>query len=186
MRLCADCRERFERNVFRVLDCKNEGCRKVVARVVKDLPLSVPSKDYFDKVQAALKSISIPFEVSPHLVRGLDYYTHTVFEITAQGLGSQDAVGAGGRYNGLIHELGGSEKIDYGAIGFALGMERILLASGQTAAAAGGIGCLCHCDEGRISAAGVFIIAAIAEKSRYQCRYEFCRWVHESSNGACE
>lgn len=131
--LCADCRARFERNVFRVLDCKNESCRKVVAMVVKDLPLSVPSKEYFDKVQAALKSIGIPFEVSPHLVRGLDYYTHTVFEITAQGLGSQDAVGAGGRYNGLVHELGGNPKISYGAIGFALGIERILLALGETA-----------------------------------------------------
>ena len=130
--LCADCRARFERNVFRVLDCKNESCRKVVAMVVKDLPLSVPSKEYFDKVQAALKSASIPFEVSPHLVRGLDYYTHTVFEITAQGLGSQDAVGAGGRYNGLVHELGGNQKIAYGAVGFALGIERILLALGET------------------------------------------------------
>jgi histidyl-tRNA synthetase len=65
------------------------------------------------------------------LVRGLDYYTHTVFEITAEGLGSQDAVGAGGRYNGLVQELGGNEKVDYGAIGFALGIERILLASSQ-------------------------------------------------------
>ena len=63
-------------------------------------------------MQSALKSIGIAFEVSPHLVRGLDYYTHTVFEITAEGLGSQDAVGAGGRYGGLVHELGGNEKVD--------------------------------------------------------------------------
>jgi histidyl-tRNA synthetase len=137
--LCEDCRSRFERNVFRVLDCKKEGCRKVVASIVKNLPLSSESQDYFDKVQSALKSTGIAFEVSPHLVRGLDYYIHTVFEITAEGLGSQDAVGAGGRYNGLVHELGGSEKIDYGAIGFALGMERILLASGQGVSTAAGI-----------------------------------------------
>ncbi|MDE2027251.1 MAG: histidine--tRNA ligase [Candidatus Omnitrophica bacterium] len=130
-RLCPDCRARFERNVFRVLDCKNESCRKVVAQVVKDLPLSVPSQEYFKQVQAALKSVNIPFEVSPHLVRGLDYYTHTVFEITAAGLGSQDAVGAGGRYNGLVHELGGNPKVSYGAIGFALGIERILLSLGE-------------------------------------------------------
>ncbi len=130
--LCQDCRERFERNVFRVLDCKNESCRKVVAKLIQDLPLSVPSKEYFAQVQAALKSAGITFEVSPHLVRGLDYYTHTVFEITAQGLGSQDAVGAGGRYNGLVHELGGNPKITYGAVGFALGIERILLALGDT------------------------------------------------------
>ncbi len=127
--LCEECQNRFERNVFRVLDCKNEGCRKIVALVVKNLPLSDASQTYFQSVQQALKQVGIAFEVSPHLVRGLDYYTHTVFEITAEGLGSQDAVGAGGRYSGLVHELGGSEKLDYGAIGFALGMERILLAS---------------------------------------------------------
>ena len=126
--LCEDCQSRFERNVFRVLDCKKESCRKLTAQVVKNLPLSVQSQQYFDQVRAALTSIGVAFEVAPHLVRGLDYYTHTVFEITAEGLGSQDAVGAGGRYDGLVHELGGNEKIDYGAMGFALGIERILLA----------------------------------------------------------
>ena len=130
--LCEDCQGRFERNVFRVLDCKKEGCRKVAALVVKNLPLSPESQNYFDEVQTALKSAGIAFEVSPHLVRGLDYYTHTVFEITAEGLGSQDAVGAGGRYGGLVHELGGNENV--GGVGFALGMERILLAGGQTTA----------------------------------------------------
>ena len=139
--LCEDCQSRFERNVFRVLDCKKENCRKLVSLVVKNLPLSAESRDYFDKVQSTLKSVGIVFEVSPHLVRGLDYYTHTVFEITAEGgLGSQDAVGAGGRYNGLVHEIGGNEKVDYGAIGFALGMERILLASGQATLVAAGLG----------------------------------------------
>ena len=137
--LCEDCQARFERNVFRVLDCKKENCRKLVGSLVKNLPLSAESQHYFEQVKAALKSAGVVFEVAPHLVRGLDYYTHTVFEITAEGLGSQDAVGAGGRYNGLVHELGGNEKIDFGAIGFALGIERILLASGQTAAAASGI-----------------------------------------------
>jgi histidyl-tRNA synthetase len=130
--LCEDCQSRYERNVFRVLDCKKEGCRKLVASVVTDLPLSPESQKYFGEVQSALKSIGIAFEVSPYLVRGLDYYTHTVFEITAEGLGSQDAVGAGGRYGGLVHELGGSENVE--GIGFALGLERILLASGKTIA----------------------------------------------------
>ena len=132
--LCEDCQSRFDRNIFRVLDCKNEACRTVVKVVLGTdlvLPLSPESKQYFHKVQMSLKAWEFAFEVSPHLVRGLDYYTHTVFEITAEGLGSQDAVGAGGRYNGLVHELGGNEKIDYGAVGFALGIERILLASGK-------------------------------------------------------
>ncbi len=140
--LCEDCQSRFERNVFRVLDCKNESCRRVANSVVKDFPLSDPSKGYFQFVQEALKSINIEFEIAPHLVRGLDYYTHTVFEITAEGLGSQDAIGAGGRYNGLVHELGGDAKTDFGAVGFALGIERILLASGNTQAASATIDAL--------------------------------------------
>lgn len=137
--LCEECQSRFERNVFRVLDCKNEACRRVVNTVVKGLPLSAASQTYFESVQSALKGAGIAFEVSAHLVRGLDYYTHTVFEITAEGLGSQDAVGAGGRYSGLVHELGGNEKTDYGAIGFALGIERILLASSSNAIVAAGL-----------------------------------------------
>jgi len=137
--LCEDCQARYERNVFRVLDCKKENCRKLVQGLVKNLPLSAQSQDYFNQVQSALTSVGISFEVSPHLVRGLDYYTHTVFEITAEGLGSQDAVGAGGRYNGLVHELGGNEKVEYGAIGFALGIERILLAKGPGVSVSGGI-----------------------------------------------
>ena len=107
---------------------------------LRDFELSTPiSKEYFNKVKQVLDDLNIPYEVSPRLVRGLDYYTHTVFEITAaEGLGSQDAVGAGGRYNGLIHELGGDAKTDFGAIGFALGVERILLAAGKAQPAAAG------------------------------------------------
>ena len=132
--LCEECQNRFERNVFRVLDCKNESCRRIITLVVKELPLPDSSKAYFKAVQGALKAAGINFEVAPYLVRGLDYYIHTVFEITAEGLGSQDAVGAGGRYSGLVHELGGNEKMEYGAIGFALGIERILLAVGEGSA----------------------------------------------------
>ena len=149
--LCEECQARFERNIFRILDCKNEKCKRILQEKIFTVPLqtksgAVPvesatlsfSQDslmYFDRVMACLNDLKIPFEISRTLVRGLDYYTHTVFEITAEGLGSQDAVGAGGRYNGLVHELGGNEKIDYGAIGFALGMERILLASGKITSA---------------------------------------------------
>ncbi len=138
--LCEDCQSRFERNIFRVLDCKNESCRKVVEAVLGadlQLPLAEESKQYFQKVQDALKSLDLPFKVFPHLVRGLDYYTHTVFEISAEGLGSQDAVGAGGRYGGLVQELGGSEGVE--GIGFALGMERLLLAGGAAGVPAAAI-----------------------------------------------
>ena len=125
-RLCEDCQKRFERNVFRILDCKNKACKLVVDQL--DLGyahLSPESKKYFDDVKEALDSLDIKYEESAKLVRGLDYYTHTVFEISDSSLGSQDALGAGGRYNNLVSELGGS-SVD--AVGFALGIERILLA----------------------------------------------------------
>ena len=134
-KLCEDCQRRYEKNTLRILDCKNKDCQKIVHHL-KEYALRTPmSKEYFQSVQNALKDLEIPFEVDAHLVRGLDYYTHTVFEITASGeLGSQDAVGAGGRYDGLMHQLGGDEKINFCAIGFALGIERILLASGAQGA----------------------------------------------------
>jgi len=124
--LCEDCQQRFERNVFRILDCKNEPCKKIVHQLdLAESHLSTASKAYFTKVKEALNSLNISFEVSQYLVRGLDYYTHTVFEISHPGLGSQDALGAGGRYDNLVKELGGPHL---GAMGFALGIERLLLA----------------------------------------------------------
>lgn len=124
--LCEDCQNRLERNVFRVLDCKNEQCKKIVSELnIGDSYLSEESKSYFKNVKDALTFSSISFEESDKLVRGLDYYTHTVFEISSPALGSQDALGAGGRYNNLVSQLGGSE-VD--GIGFAMGIERILLA----------------------------------------------------------
>jgi histidyl-tRNA synthetase len=124
--LCPDCRARFERNVFRVLDCKEESCRQVVSGLkLNGAHLCADCKNYFDQVQENLKLLNVPFEVSFTLVRGLDYYTQTVFEISHPDLGSQDALGAGGRYDNLVKELGGKEK---GAMGFAFGFERLLLA----------------------------------------------------------
>ena len=132
--LCEDCQNRFERNVFRILDCKNNSCRAIVNKInLGDSYLSAESKKYFEEVKAALKNLGIQFEQSRHLVRGLDYYTHTVFEITDSSLGSQDALGAGGRYNNLVSQLGGP-AVD--AVGFALGIERILLAMPEGEAAA--------------------------------------------------
>ena len=127
--LCSDCQDRFERNVFRILDCKNKDCKQVVRHL--DLSynwLDEESKDYFSKVKEALNLLNVSFEEDPTLVRGLDYYTHTVFEVTHASLGSQDALGAGGRYNSLVTDLGGA---CVGAVGFALGIERILLSLPQ-------------------------------------------------------
>lgn len=125
-KLGAEDQNRFERNVFRVLDSKNKDTRAVVDSLeIESAALSDESQRYFQQVLAALRSLNIHFEVDPKLVRGLDYYTHTVFEITSTALGSQDALGAGGRYNNLVKQLGGP---DVGAVGFALGLERIILA----------------------------------------------------------
>ncbi|MFA5259739.1 MAG: histidine--tRNA ligase [Candidatus Omnitrophota bacterium] len=124
--LCADCRSRYDRNVFRILDCKNKGCKNIVQRLnISDTHLSPASRQYFQDVCRILDGLGVRYERAPAMVRGLDYYTHTVFEISDPSLGSQDALGAGGRYNTLVHELGGAE-VD--AMGFALGVERLLLA----------------------------------------------------------
>lgn len=128
-KLCADCNERYKKNVFRVLDCKNEGCKEVAAALqlrYEDYLCSGCS-EHFLIVRNNLERLKINYSLSPTLVRGLDYYSRTVFEITHRGLGAQDAIAAGGRYDRLIPELGGPEL---GAAGFALGVERLLLASG--------------------------------------------------------
>jgi len=124
-RLCTDCRVRFKKNTLRILDCKNEACQEIVRKLdIRDAHLCPECKAHFTKVRNGLDSLKINYEVIPHLVRGLDYYTGTVFEIAHEKLGAQDALGAGGRYNNLVKELGGP---DVGAIGFAFGVERLLL-----------------------------------------------------------
>ncbi|MFA6129735.1 MAG: histidine--tRNA ligase [Candidatus Omnitrophota bacterium] len=126
-RLCADCQLRLENNILRILDCKNESCREIVKTLsLGNAHLCPDCLDHFKEVTDGLSSLNISFDVEPQLVRGLDYYNRTVFEFTHSNLGSQDAIGAGGRYNNLIKELGGP---DIGGIGFAFGIERLLLAS---------------------------------------------------------
>jgi len=128
--LCPICQKRFEKNIFRVLDCKNKECQKIVATLnINNDYLSQESLEYFNFLTSALDKMGIKYQKVPTLVRGLDYYTQTVFEITSKSLGSQDALGAGGRYNNLVQDLGGSSDVQ--AIGFSLGIERILLALGE-------------------------------------------------------
>jgi histidyl-tRNA synthetase len=125
-KLCQNCRRRLATNPLRVLDCKVPECRTAT----KDAPrltdhLSVSAKGHFDAVLAGLKALAIPFTLNPRLVRGLDYYTLTTFEVTTTHLGAQNAVGAGGRYDGLVETLGGPKTP---AVGFAVGLERTVLA----------------------------------------------------------
>ncbi|MDD4939711.1 MAG: histidine--tRNA ligase [Candidatus Omnitrophica bacterium] len=123
--LCADCKTRYNQNVLRVLDCKNEHCIEIVKKLeIGENYLCDECKGHFAKVKEGLDSLKVNYTVSPYLVRGLDYYTRTVFEFIHGALGSQNALGAGGRYDNLVSELGGPKA---GAIGFAMGVERLLL-----------------------------------------------------------
>lgn len=125
-RLCDDCRSRMKKNVLRVLDCKNSGCREIVKGAPNVLEsLCGGCREHFEKVKNNLTALEIRFEETKNLVRGLDYYTGTVFEITHPSLGGQDAIGAGGRYDNLVKDMGGA---DIGAVGYALGVERMIIA----------------------------------------------------------
>lgn len=123
--LCSDCKRRFRQNPLRVLDCKVPGCKEstVGAPTVLD-HLCEGCEDHFGRVRAHLQAVKVEFSVNPRMVRGLDYYTRTTFEMITGNLGSQNAVAAGGRYDGLISNLGGPEAP---GIGFAMGVERLVL-----------------------------------------------------------
>ncbi|HEY5627408.1 MAG TPA: histidine--tRNA ligase, partial [Nitrospira sp.] len=124
-RLCANCQRRMDQNPLRVLDCKIPECRAAT----EDAPhltshLSPDARSHFDQLRGGLTALRIPYQLNPRLVRGLDYYCLTAFEITSSHLGAQNAVGAGGRYDGLVEVLGGPKTP---AVGFAVGIERICL-----------------------------------------------------------
>ncbi|HTG00338.1 MAG TPA: histidine--tRNA ligase [Nitrospirota bacterium] len=118
--LCADCKRRYETNPLRVLDCKTDADKFTDSPVMLDY-LCGPCKTHFDTVENGLRSLGVPFTINPRLVRGLDYYTRTTFELVMGHLGAQNTVAAGGRYDGLVQEIGGPPTP---GIGFALGVER--------------------------------------------------------------
>ncbi len=124
-RLCQDCRRKIDGNPLRIFDCKQPDCSEIARRfpVIGD-HLCPECHGHFASVREALSWMNVPFRLEPRLVRGLDYYTKTAFEITSGQLGAQNALLGGGRYNNLIRELGGP---DMPGIGFAAGMERIIL-----------------------------------------------------------
>ena len=129
-KLCQNCRRRMATNPLRVLDCKVPECRAATEGAPKLTDyLSPHARAHFETVLAGLKTLAIPFTLNPRLVRGLDYYTLTTFEVTCGHLGAQNAVGAGGRYDGLVETLGGPKTP---AIGFAVGLERTALALPDT------------------------------------------------------
>ncbi len=124
-KLCPTCRVRYEKNPLRILDCKEEGCKAMC----KDAPkitdyLCDDCKAHFEKLKELLGAIGISYKVNPYIVRGLDYYTRTVFEFVTTALGSQGTVCGGGRYDNLISSLGGQPT---SGVGFGMGLERVLM-----------------------------------------------------------
>ncbi|MDE7256562.1 MAG: histidine--tRNA ligase, partial [Clostridia bacterium] len=124
--MCATCKDRFEKNPLRMLDCKEEGCKKYTSGAPKILDYLCPDcKEHFEKVKELLTALGVEYTVNPNIVRGLDYYSRTVFEFVSTSVGTQGTICGGGRYDGLISELGGG---DVPAVGFGAGIERLLLA----------------------------------------------------------
>jgi len=123
--MCQNCRSRFDKNPLRILDCKEEGCKEIAVNAPKITDyLCDDCKMHFETVRALLDAEGLEYTVNPNIVRGLDYYSRTVFEFVSTEIGAQGTVCGGGRYDGLIEQLGGSSLP---AIGFAAGIERLLL-----------------------------------------------------------
>lgn len=138
--LCEDCQRRIDENVLRVIDCKNESCQKIVDQIPSAVEfMSESSKAYLDQVLKALDTMGVEVTVNPKLIRGLDYYVHTVWEISHAALGAQDALAGGGRY---VIDLG---KKQIPGVGFGIGFERAIMAleangiSGEQFAPSGGV-----------------------------------------------
>ncbi len=124
--MCADCKVRFEKNPMRILDCKEDGCRRFTADAPKMLDyLCDDCKDHFEQMKTLLTVSGIEYETDPAIVRGLDYYSRTVFEFVTSAAGAQGTVLGGGRYDTLLSDIGGK---NVPAVGFAAGMERLLMA----------------------------------------------------------
>ncbi|MBN1842987.1 MAG: histidine--tRNA ligase [Deltaproteobacteria bacterium] len=123
-RLCSDCLRRRDKNPLRIFDCKVPTCKETMQDAPSILEhLCKDCQNHFDTVQSALGGFHIPFQTNHRLVRGLDYYTRTTFEVLAGALGAQDAVAGGGRYDGLVKSLGGP---DQPGVGFAIGVDRVM------------------------------------------------------------
>ncbi len=123
--LCDTCRTRLEKNPMRIIDCKSDICSEIAKNAPKMIDnLCDDCKVHFEKTTKYMESLGIDYIVNPDIVRGLDYYTRTVFEITSDALGAQSTVCGGGRYNGLVEELGGKPTE---GIGFAVGLERLIM-----------------------------------------------------------
>ncbi len=144
-RMCEDCVRRYDENPLRMVDCKNEVCQAAMkdAPVMLDL-LCEECTEHFTEVRGYLDLMGIAYELDPHIVRGFDYYTRTAFEFVVAGIGAQSSIGGGGRYDGLVEQMGGSATP---GVGVGIGAERVLLVRRQLAA-----------DDGESARDGCFIV----------------------------
>lgn len=123
--LCGNCQDRFDRNPLRILDCKDDANNEIVKNAPLQIDyLCVACQEHFENLCIELNNLGLKYEIDGHIVRGLDYYTQTVFEFVSNNVGTQGTICGGGRYDGLIEELGGQPTP---AVGFALGVERLLM-----------------------------------------------------------
>ena len=123
--MCPDCNARFEKNPMRIIDCKEEGCKRITAGAPRMLDFLCPDcRTHFERVKELLALAGVAYTVNPSIVRGLDYYSRTVFEFTSAAAGAQGTVLGGGRYDSLLEQIGGKSVP---AVGFAAGMERLLM-----------------------------------------------------------
>lgn len=153
--MCQNCNSRFEKNPLRILDCKEEGCRKISENAPKITDyLCDDCKKHFEAVQSYLTAQGVEYTVNSSIVRGLDYYTRTVFEFVSTEIGAQGTVCGGGRYDGLLQQLGGNPLP---AIGFAAGIERLILLMENTSVP--------FPEENR----PLIYLAGMDEKSRLEC-----------------
>ena len=128
-KLCPECQRRYRTNPLRVLDCKVQRCREAIVDAPSVIEyLCAACNDHFTQVKKYLTALHVPFSINSRMVRGLDYYVRTTFELVTDQLGSQNAVAAGGRYDGLVESLGGPALP---GIGFAIGLERLVLMKGK-------------------------------------------------------
>ena len=205
--LCEDCNDRFERAPLRILDCKKDADKPFLADAPKITDyLCAECKAHFERVQAYLTEAGVAFTLDPRLVRGLDYYTKTAFEIKYPPLGAQSAVAGGGRYDGLIEEIGGKPTP---AVGFATGLERVLLAlekqnllpaANETtdvfvvalgdAAQAPAFKLLCDCRRAGLTAnmdyAGRSMKAQMKQANKHHARYALILGEDEVQNGTVQ
>lgn len=164
-KLCRECQSRFEKNVFRVLDCKEPTCHEIAWDLTgSPFLLCSACEVHFDAVRRGLINAQVPVDDTKVFARGLDYYTRTVFEVRVQGLGAQDAIAAGGRYDHLVEELGGPAL---GAVGFAAGIERVLLAMAKGQ----------HKTPGTATRRGVYL--AVTQSTLLGAGFQFVRQLRE-------